>query len=81
MERVNTRSRLLTPLQKEALENILATSIFLLFPQCGYQDFLLFPQCFNPSQEEFLFLCYIYFIVCKMHLIWTCLKYCRLVKS
>ena len=34
----------------------------------GNQHFLLFPQCFlpiYPSQKQFLFLSYVYFVVCK----------------
>ena len=31
----------------------------------GNQHFLLFPQFFYPSQKQFLFLSYIYFLVCK----------------
>ena len=71
-----TQSRLLTPLETKAFENIEGKE-----ENAGNQHFLLFPQCFLlfPTQififEWYLFCCL------QMLGIWTSLNLCRLVKS
>ena len=47
-------------LRKKPFENIVGKG-----ENAGNQHFLLCPQCFLPSQVEFLFISYIYNVVCK----------------
>ena len=47
----------------------------------GYQHFLLFPQCFLPFPKQTL--TFYTHLNCRLQVlsIWTCLKFCDLVKS
>ena len=71
-----TQFQLLTTLKKKGLENTVGKDR----ENAGNQHFLFFPSVFSTlSRREIII--WIYFVVCKMLLLWTTLKFCCLVNS
>ena len=62
--------------EKKAFENIVGKR-----ENAGNQHFLLFPQCFLPFPKQ-ISIFQSHLLCClQMLSIWTCLKFCHLVKS
>ena len=62
-------------LRKKLFENIVGKG-----ENAGDQHFLLFPQCFIPFQRQISIFESHFFSFLQIFLIWTSLKFCRLVK-
>ena len=70
------QSQLLTTLTKKSFENI-----FVKGENAGNQHFLLFPPYFLPFSKQVLSFHSNLFCCLPMLSIWTCLKFCNLVRS